>query len=109
MRTVTAAIRRVLGLAVVSAGAVLAPAAVAGALQTPTTGQPGTTANFNCATPTAPVEPGNASSAVGSPFNESAPGIAGTHYAGNGSPSATNAGSTAAVSQYDTACRRLSS
>jgi hypothetical protein len=31
------------------------------------------------------------------------------HFAGNGPASIAHAGSTAAVSQYDTACRRLSS
>jgi len=77
-------------------------------LQTPTTKQPGTTAGFNCATATAPVEPGNAGTAPGSAFNETTPGTAGTVYAGNGLPSLTNANSSAAVSQYDTACRALS-
>jgi hypothetical protein len=82
--------------------------AAAFAQQNPTTGQPGTTAGFNCGTPSAPVEPGNAANAPGSAFNETTPGTAGGVYAGNG-VSATTAGSTAAVSQYDTACRRLSS
>jgi hypothetical protein len=85
-----------------------APAA-AFAQQTPTTGQPGTTAGFNCGTSSAPVEPGHAASSPGSPFNETLPGHAGTVYAGNGPGSTMHAGSTAAVSQYDTACRRLSS
>lgn len=88
-----------------SAGVVLAAGKT---LQTPTTGQRGTTAGFNCATSTAPMEPGNAAGAPGSAFNETTPGTAGTVYAGNGLPSATNANSTAAVSQYDTACRQLS-
>lgn len=83
--------------------------ATAFAQTSPTTGQPGTTAGFNCATTTAPVEPGHAASAPGSAFNESRPGTAGTVYAGNGTGSVDHAGSTAAVSQYDTACRRLSS
>jgi hypothetical protein len=87
--------------------AIGAPAA-AFAQVSPTTGQPGTTQGFNCGTTTAPTEPGNAANAPGSAFNETSPGTAGTVYAGNG-VSATTAGSTAAVSQYDTACRRLSS
>jgi hypothetical protein len=103
------AIRRVLALAVVTGAAVLVPATLGGAIQNPSTGQPGTTAGFNCATVTAPVEPGKAATSPGSVFNESGLGIAGMHYAGNGPASIANAGSTAAVSQYDTACRRLSS
>ncbi len=102
-------IRRVLCLATLCTGFVVVPASLAVAQQDPTTGQPGTTAGFNCATSTAPVEPGNASSAPGSAFNESSPGTAGTVYAGNGSASVDNAGSTAAVSQYDAACAQLSS
>lgn len=82
---------------------------VAFAQTTPTTGQPGTTAGFNCGTDGAPVEPGNAASAPGSAFNETSPGHAGTVYAGNGTGSVAHAGSTAAVSQYDAACRQLSS
>src|SRR6516164_1628615 len=75
--------------------------------QTHKTGQPGTTAGFNCGTPSAPTEPGLAAAAPGSAFNETAPGTAGTVYAGNGAPS-MNANSSAAVSQYDAACRQLS-
>ena len=96
-------------LGVFAAGTLLVPAASVGAIQTPTTGQPGTTAGFNCATSTAPVEPGHAASAPGSAFNETTPGTAGTVYAGNGPGSTAHAGSTAAVSQYDAACRQLSS
>jgi hypothetical protein len=77
-------------------------------LQTPTTKQPGTTAGFNCGTASAPMEPGNAAGAPGSAFNETTPGQAGTVYAGNGAASVANANSTAAVSQYDAACRQLS-
>lgn len=104
------AFRRLLCLAVFIGAASVVPAGVAGAMQNPTTGQPGTTAGFNCATSSAPVEPGHAASSPGSPFNESGSSIAGAHYAGNdGTASQAHAGSTAAVSQYDTACRRLSS
>lgn len=86
----------------------LVPVGVAGAMQNPTTGQPGTSDGFNCGPGnSAPVEPGNAANSPGSPFNESLPGNAGTRYAGNGPGSTQHAGSTAAVSQYDTACRRL--
>jgi hypothetical protein len=91
------------------AAATLVPVGVAGAIQTPITGQPGTTQGFNCGTPSAPVEPGNAANAPGSAFNETLPGRAGTVYAGNGPGSTQHAGSTAAVSQYDAACRQLSS
>jgi hypothetical protein len=84
-------------LGVFAAGTLLVPAASVGAIQNPTTGQPGTTANFNCATSTAPVEPGHAASAPGSAFNETTPGTAGTVYAGNGPGSTAHAGSMAAV------------
>jgi hypothetical protein len=102
-------IRRILGVGAVTVIAGLVPVGVAGATQSPTTGQPGTSAGFNCATSTAPVEPGHAASSPGSPFNESTPGHAGTVYAGSGPGSVNHAGSTAAVSQYDSACRQLSS
>ena len=104
--------RRPICLGAFTVAALVLPAGAAGASQSqpqnPTTGQPGTTANFNCATSSAPIEPGNAANAPGSAFNETGPGHAGTVYAGNG-PGSAHAGSTAAVSQYDTACRRLSS
>jgi hypothetical protein len=77
-------IRHGLGVAAATAVATLIPVGVAGAVQNPTTGQPGTTGGFNCATNTAPVEPGNAANAPGSAFNETTPGRAGTVYAGNG-------------------------
>jgi hypothetical protein len=102
-------LRKACVLGTFAVGMVLVPAASVGATQNPTTGQPGTTAGFNCATSTAPVEPGHAASAPGSAFNETRPGTAGTVYAGNGPGSTAHAGSTAAVSQYDAACRQLSS
>ena len=102
-------IRRSLGIGAATVVATLVPVGIAGAVQTPTTGQPGTTQGFNCGTPTAPTEPGNAANAPGSAFNETTPGTAGTMYAGNGPGSTMHAKSTAAVSQYDAACRRLSS
>jgi hypothetical protein len=87
----------------VSAGASKTP-------QTPTTGHNGAPTNTCGAPPgnNSPVTPGNAASAPGSAFNPS--GNAGAHYAGNpGTASQTHSNSTAAVSQYDTACFRLSS
>ena len=79
--------------------------ATAFALETPTTGQPGAPTN-TCGAAN-PVTPGAAASAPGSPFNPS--GQAGIVYAGNPSTaSLANANSAAAVSQYDTACVRLS-
>jgi len=102
IRRLACATALMLGVAAGSTG-------VASALQNPTTGQPGTTAGFNCATASAPAEPGHAAGAPGSAFNETGPGTAGTVYAGNGPGSTAHAGSTAAVSQYDAACRRLSS
>jgi hypothetical protein len=100
-------IRRTIGVGSFTILALAIPAGVAGASQNPTTGQPGTTAGFNCGTTSAPVEPGQAANAPGSAFNETLPGHAGTVYAGNG-PGSAHAGSTAAVSQYDAACRQLS-
>lgn len=67
------------------------------------TGQPSQT----CLSSTAPNEPGKAASAPGAAFNETGPGKAGTVYAGNG-VSATTAGSSKAVSQYDVACYQVS-
>jgi hypothetical protein len=67
-----------------------------------THGQP----NQSCLSSTAPSEPGHASSAPGSAFNETS-GHAGTVYAGNG-VSATTANSDHAVSQYDVACFQVS-
>lgn len=95
------------GVGVVTALIALAPAVLAGAIQSPTTGQPGTSDGFNCALGAAITEPGQAATAPASAFNESTPGHAGTVYAGNGSGSTQHAVSTAAVSQYDTACRQL--
>ena len=77
----------------------------AAALVSPTTGQPGAPAN-TCG-PDNPVTPGSSANAPGSPFNSS--GQAGVVYAGNpGTASLLHSNSTAAVSQYDAACVRLS-
>ena len=67
-----------------------------------TQGQP----NQSCLSSTAPSEPGNASSASGSAFNENG-GTAGSVYAGSG-VSADHANSSNAVSQYDVACFQVS-
>jgi len=83
----------------------LASASTGLAMQSPTTGQPGAPAN-TCG-PDNPVTPGNSANAPGSPFNPD--GQAGKGYAGNpGTASLAHPNSTAAVSQYDTACVRLS-
>jgi hypothetical protein len=86
----------------------LATAVTAGAAN-PTTGHNGAPTNTCGSPPTgnSPMTPGNAATAPGSAFNPS--GNAGAHYAGNpGTASQTHSNSTAAVSQYDTACFRLS-
>src|SRR6266516_4464621 len=67
-----------------------------------TQGQP----NQSCLSSTAPSEPGNASSAPGSAFNENG-GTAGSVYAGNGAPS-LNGNTDKAISQYDVACFQVS-
>lgn len=86
--------------------AIVLMATPAFALQTPTTGQPG--APTNTCGPDNPVTPGNAATSPGSPFNPN--GQAGAVYAGNpGTASLAHSNSSAAVSQYDTACVRLSS
>jgi hypothetical protein len=77
----------------------------AGATVSPTTGQPG--APTNTCGPSNPITPGNAANSPGSPFNSA--GQAGLVYAGNpGTASLAHSNSTAAVSQYDVACVRLS-
>jgi hypothetical protein len=83
----------------------LATGISAGAMETPTTGQPG--APTNTCGPANPVTPGSSASAAGSPFNSA--GQAGVVYAGNPSTaSLAHSNSTATVSQYDTACVQLS-
>ena len=73
---------------------------------TPTTGQPGAPTNTCGAVNGNPVTPGAAASAPGSPFNPT--GQAGNVYAGNPNTASLAANSNVAVSQYDTACVRLS-
>src|SRR5438105_13490503 len=83
----------------------LAGATTGLAMQSPTTGQPG--APTNTCGPDNPVTPGNSANSPGSPFNPA--GQAGIVYAGNpGTASLLHANSTAAVSQYDSACVHLS-
>ena len=79
-------------------------AGAAETMQNPTTGQPGASATPPHTCQTFTITPGSSAGANGSPFNPT--GQAGNVYAGNpGTASATNANSTAAVSQYDIACR----
>jgi hypothetical protein len=78
--------------------------AFAGAtVQMPTTGQPG--APTNTCSAANPITPGNSVNSPGSPFNPNVVKL----YAGNTGSGSLNAKSTAAVSQYDVACVRLSS
>lgn len=67
-------------------------------------GAPGTT----CGSMDANATPGNTATANGSPFNPA--GVSGANYAGStGTPSAANAASTHAISQYDIACFQAAS
>jgi hypothetical protein len=98
--------RKLIGISLPFAMAVAFAAPVTAlALVSPTTGQPGAPNNvcgqFN------PVTPGNSANSPGSPFNPI--GQAGNVYAGNpGTASLAHSNSTAAVSQYDSACVHLS-
>ena len=91
-----------------SVGLAIAMPAAAWANQTPntptvspTTGQPGAPANTCPGTAGAPGNAGNTSN-TGSPFNpNNVP-----PYAGNANTGSNHANSTAAVSQYDSACFR---
>jgi len=94
-------------------GALAAAGTLAGALALAASGtalaaSPGTQGqpSQSCLSSTAPAEPGNASSAPGSAFNENG-GIAGAVYAGNGAPS-LNGNTDKAISQYDVACFQVS-
>jgi hypothetical protein len=89
-----------------AAAAVLLSSGPATGLETPTTGQNGAPTNTCYSAPNTADSPGNAMNAPGSAFNPN--GTSGTHYAGNaGTSSIAHANSTAAVSQYDTACLRV--
>lgn len=86
-------------------GLLLAAPASAFALVTPTTGQPGAP-NNTCGADN-PLTPGSSVNAPGSAFNPN--GRAGAVYAGNpGTSSVAHSNSSAAVSQYDSACVHLS-
>lgn len=99
--------RRILVAAAIAGVGPIALIATAGALQNPTTGQPGAPAGVTCGNGSAMSTPGATSGARGSAFNPN--GVAGTVYAGNdGTASLANANSTAAVSEYDVACLQVS-
>jgi hypothetical protein len=95
--------RQLLAIAAVLAAVAVLVAPSLAATDPSGTGQPSQT----CLSSTAPTEPGQAALAPGSAFNETAPGTAGTVYAGNG-VSATTPANAAAVSQYDVACFQVS-
>jgi hypothetical protein len=80
-----------------------ATALAGGTMQTPTTGQPGAPTN-TCGAAN-PVTPGNSANSPGSPFNSNVTKF----YAGNDNSGSLHANSSAAVSQYDVACVRLTS
>lgn len=99
--------RRLVATLFCLAGLLVATVTSAAAFQTPTTGQPGAPAN-TCG-PSNPITPGKSASSPGSPFNSTTPGQAGNVYAGNpNTASLANSNSSASVSQYDTACVKLS-
>lgn len=79
------------------------------ALVTPTTGQPGAPNNTCFSSPATSQSPGQSANAPGSPFNTAGSGgTSGGVYAGNpGTASLANSNSSAAVSQYDSACVHL--
>jgi hypothetical protein len=93
--------RKLLATGMVAALTVLG-AGTAHAANPPGTGQP----SQSCLSSTAPMEPGQASGAPGSAFNENG-GIAGSVYAGEGAPS-LNGNTDKAISQYDVACFQVS-
>jgi hypothetical protein len=101
-------IRRLLILAAFIITALVVPVGIAmAAQQTPTTGQPGASNGVTCfSSPSTANAPGNSMNAGGSVFNPG--GTAGMHYAGNpGTASLQHSNSTAAVSQYDVGCLRV--
>jgi hypothetical protein len=99
-------LRLVAASTAIAAALSLAMASGAGALQTPTTGQPGAPTN-TCGSTNFPTTPGQSATKQGSAFNPT--GTAGSNYAGNtGTASLAHSNSTATVSQYDAACVQLS-
>lgn len=91
---------RYLITAAVAALAIGLPATGSAAPNPNGTGQPSQT----CLSSSAPSEPGNASNARGSAFNENG-GIAGGMYAGSQPQNSRNSHS---VAQYDVACYQVS-
>ena len=100
----------VVALALSLATSVIGSASAAGpTLQTPTTGQPGSSNGVSCGVIPAATPPGGSGTSPGAPFNGALPGQADTVYAGNpGTDSLEHSNSTAAVSQYDVACLQVS-
>ena len=98
-------LRNLVSAAACGAVLMLASTVPAAALVNPTTGHQGSDAGNSCGNANALVTPGNAASANGSPFNSNVVKL----YAGNLNSGSLNSKSTAAVSQYDVACLRLSS
>lgn len=99
-------LRNLVSAAACGAVLTLATTVPALALVNPTTGHQGADAGNSCGNANALVTPGNAANANGSPFNSNVIKL----YAGNlNSASLAHSNSTAAVSQYDVACLRLSS
>ena len=97
--------RKLMMIALSLAALIIATVTTASATVSPSTGQPGAPTN-TCGAAN-PTTPGGSALAPGSPFNNS--GQAGVVYAGNpNTASLSNSNSTVAVSQYDTACVRLS-
>ena len=93
--------KRLIAAGLITAALVVPPAASALAAGNPSgTGQPSQT----CLSSKAPNEPGNASTAPGSAFNENG-GTAGSVYAGQQPQNSKNSNS---VSQYDVACYQVS-
>ena len=97
----------VVAIAFSLATSVIGKAAAAGpTLQTPTTGQPGSSNGVSCGMGTATVVPGGSGTSQ-APFNGA--GQADQVYAGNpNTASLANSNSSAAVSQYDVACLQFS-
>jgi hypothetical protein len=96
--------KRIVAVSTLVVVTIAAQAAPVFADSTGTSGQP----NQTCLSSTAPNEPGNASSASGSAFNENG-GIAGSVYANPGSQGGTSSsGNSHVVAQYDVACFQVS-
>jgi hypothetical protein len=98
--------RKLLRILVTSVASVIV-LTLASSMSVGATGQPGAPTN-TCGNGGNNTTPGNAANSPGSPFNSN--GQAGLVYAGNpNTASLAHSNSTASVSQYDTACVRLSS